>query len=170
MKAPLPVALWGVLGVIAFISSSCYRIGLRLVELPQYELGPEHWCVGLLWLAFMLYAEGYRGFFKQFAPRVVQRGFSMPKVWWAMLLAPVVCMGYICSTPKRKKVSFGVTFAIICVVMVVRQFPQPWRGIVNVGVIAGLLVGVVALCWHLVRALMGKLPGVPDDYPAVYKA
>ena len=65
--------LYGVGGVVLVIANPVIRlapVGLAAFEQP---LGPVHYGLLALWLVFMVYAEGWRGFHKQFSPRVVVR-------------------------------------------------------------------------------------------------
>jgi hypothetical protein len=68
-----------------------------------------------------------------------------------MSLAPYVVM-----TIKSK---------IVALVLLVRQLPQPWRGIVDAGVVVGLTWGALAITYFTVRALQGAAMPVPPDVP-----
>ncbi|MCA9571314.1 MAG: hypothetical protein KC656_25920, partial [Myxococcales bacterium] len=157
--------MWGILGVVGLLGSSVVRLAGPAVELVHHALGPVHLVVLVVWVAFMLYAEAWRGFHKQFSPRVVQRAFTLPDVLHVRLLAPVVCMGLVHATRKRRIVGWSLVTGIVLLVIVVRQLAQPWRGIVDVGVVLGLAGGTLSIVWHAVRALQGTLPGVPADWP-----
>lgn len=160
---------WGVLGVVAIIASAIYRISPRIIELGQFSLHAGHWLVLLLWTVYMIHAEGYRGFHCNFAPRVVLRaqalqGDSARPL--AILLAPLYCMGFIYATPRRTLISVLVTSAIIALVIGVSLLPQPWRGIIDTGVVAGLGVGIISIGYYLQAALKGvSITRVPADLP-----
>ena len=49
--------------------------------------------------------------------------------------------------------------------LLVRQLAQPWRGIVDAGVVVGLIWGVMALIAFWWRAVAGQPPAVPHDMP-----
>ncbi len=55
--------------------------------------------------------------------------------------------------------------AIVTLVISVRQLAQPWRGIIDAGVVLGLALGVASLLYHFVRQLAGNTPAVPLDLP-----
>lgn len=160
---------WGVLGVVAIIASAIYRISPRITELGQFSLHAGHWLALLLWTVYMIHAEGYRGFHCNFAPRVVLRaqalqGDSARPL--AFLLAPLYCMGFIYATPRRTLISVLVTSAIIALVIGVSLLPQPWRGIIDTGVVAGLGVGIISIGYYLQAALKGHpITRVPADLP-----
>jgi hypothetical protein len=42
---------------------------------------------------------------------------------------------------------------------------QPWRGIVDAGVVVGLGIGTASIVWHAVRAMAGTPPPVGADLP-----
>jgi hypothetical protein len=67
-------------------------------------------------------------------------------------------MAYIGATRKRRAIAWGVTLGVAVLVILVRRFAQPWRGIVDAGVVVGLAWAVVAIAWFAVRALQGHAP------------
>ena len=62
--------------------------------------------------------------------------------------------------------SFLVTSAIIILVLLVRLLPQPWRGIIDAGVVLGLLLGIASIVyfWFQSRHKEWVSP-VPADFP-----
>jgi hypothetical protein len=117
----------------------------------------------------MVWAEGYKGFHLAFAPRVVARANYLannPRPVH-VLLAPLFCMGYVHATPRRRIMSIALSCMIVCFVLLARMLPQPWRGIVDVGVVAGLVVGVGSIVYYLLQLKQSgasSLP-VPTDVP-----
>ena len=92
-------------------------------------------------------SEGYKGFQKKFSPRTAARIhhlYTSPNLLHT-ILAPLFGMGYFHATRRRQATSVLVTTAIIGLVLLVRQTPQPWRGIVDLGVVAGLMWGLVSI-------------------------
>ncbi len=57
--------------------------------------------------------------------------------------------------------SWAVTPGIAVVVFGVRHVPQPWRGIIDAGVVVGLLIGLLSLLGRFVAAL-GAPTAVPE--------
>ena len=140
-------ATWGIAGVLLLIGAAMVRLTRLGLDAFDYPLQMHHWAFFVVFLLFMLISEGYRGFQKSFAPRVAARARELqldPRPS-QVFLAPLVCMGFIYATPRRMLRSYGLAGAIVIFVLVVRQLQQPWRGLVDLGVAAGLFWGVVAL-------------------------
>lgn len=164
---------WGLLGVIALLASAVWRLAPRIVELADFALGPLHWLLLVVFTPYMAYAEGYKGFHLNFAPRVVARalylremqGSGMQRTLLAVL-APAFCMGYFHATRRRMLVSWLVSAAIVALVLAVSHTPQPWRGIIDAGVVTGLALGIASLLWHWQRAWRGIRPDLALDLPA----
>ncbi|MEQ8954204.1 MAG: hypothetical protein RL120_08730 [Gammaproteobacteria bacterium] len=159
---------WGIGGIILLLTYAVYRLAPMAIELGSYPLGWLHWGSLAFSVLYMAWAEGYKGFHLSFAPRVVARASylrSNPR-WDLVLLAPIFCMGFIHATPRRKLLSFGLTLMIVCFVVVARQLPQPWRGILDAGVVVGLCFGIGSICYFLYQA--GQNPdsiSVPAEVP-----
>jgi hypothetical protein len=131
------------------------------------DLGLGHWLAVGASLAFFGYTEGYKAFQRQFSPRVVARGLSLlhdpPPT--RVVLAPLFCMGFFGATRKRLVVSWSLALGIVVLVQLVRALPQPWRGIVDLGVVAALGWGAIAILAIGARALGGARPAVATDIP-----
>jgi len=138
---------WGVLGVFLLIGSAIYRLIPIAVDALTQTLTWYHWATLLLLLFFMLYSEGYRGFQLGFSPRVAARAKYLKDhpSFWHVLFAPLFCMGYFHATKRRKYTSILVTLTIVLFVVLVHRLIQPWRGIVDLGVVAGLVWGLGSL-------------------------
>ena len=122
------------------------------LELESSAMSEVHWLALVFSVIYMAYAEGYKGFHRGFAPRVVVRARYLadnPRPLH-VLLAPLFCMGYIHATRKRQILSFALTTMIICFVLIARSMPQPWRGIVDAGVVVGLGLGVLSIAYFLI--------------------
>jgi hypothetical protein len=81
-------------------------------------------------------------------------------------LAPFFCMSLFSATRRGLIVAWAVVGGVAALVAGVRMLPQPWRGIVDAGVVAGLAWGTLALVLYFARALAGRLPDITDDLPA----
>lgn len=142
---------WGIGGVIGILFFAVFRLFGKVLEMTEHSLSAFQWLVMLAFVLYMAYAEGYKGFHLNFAPRVVARanclrhGQNSVKGILPLLLAPLFCMGYFHATRKRIITSFMVTAAIISVVLLVGMVPQPWRGIVDAGVVVGLGIGITSI-------------------------
>ncbi|MGA0805658.1 MAG: hypothetical protein ACO3PV_03970 [Pseudohongiellaceae bacterium] len=159
---------WGITGVILLLASAIVRLTPRMLELRDIPLSGLQWLLLVLFVVFMLYSEGWKGFHLNFAPRVVARAAglrSAPRPL-LVLLAPLVCMGYLHATRKRQFISLLLTSSIIALVLLVRLLPQPWRGIIDTGVVLGLVSGTLSIVWHWLRQdLQGVAPGIAADLP-----
>jgi|TARA_B110000908_G_scaffold113131_1_gene132645 GT2 family glycosyltransferase len=140
------------------------------LELVNSSMSQLHWLALAFSVIYMAYAEGYKGFHLGFAPRVVVRARYLADNPRALhvLLAPLFCMGYIYATRKRQIVSFALTVMIICFVLIARSMPQPWRGILDAGVVVGLSLGVLSIAYFLIissidPARLTISAEVPDD-------
>jgi hypothetical protein len=160
-------AVWGVGGVLAILLSACARLGPYAADAVRQGLTPFQWLVGIVTVLFMGYSEGYRGFQIAFSPRVVARARTLvtdPRPV-RIALAPLFCMGWIGATPRRLATSWGITVGIVILVVLVRHVPQPWRGVIDAGVVIGLAWGIVAIVWFSFEALRGRAPAISPDVP-----
>lgn len=142
---------WGIGGVLLLLCFAIYRLVPLAFELASLPLTLLQWAALLFSIVYMAWAEGYKGFHQGFAPRVVRRAHylhSNPRLRH-VLLAPLFCMGYIHATPRRRLLSIGLTLMIICFVLIARMLPQPWRGIVDAGVVTGLVLGIASIFYFL---------------------
>jgi len=161
------IVLWGVGGVLLVLLKALLRLGGMVRGAFEHELGPLHLTVAAVWIAFMAYTEGYRGFQQRFSPRVVRRAVHLAEAPrpWLVALAPAYTMGLVHATRRRLVVSWALLAGIVALVMMVRQLDQPWRGIVDLGVVVGLAWGCASLLALLGPALSGRAPDVDPDLP-----
>jgi len=148
-------AAWGTLGVVALLSFAIYRLASRAVEAYEGGLTTGQWWITAIVCVFMAYAEGYRGFQMRFSPRTAARIRHLrdhPN-GLHVLLAPLFSMGFIHATRRTKITAYALTFGIVILVLLVHRLAQPWRGIIDAGVVIGLSWGVLSLTWFVVLAL-----------------
>jgi hypothetical protein len=163
-------ALWGLAGVVLLLGSAIYRLTPRAVEAWSYEFGRQHWIFFAFVMLFMAYAEGYRAFQLGFSPRVAARARYLRTHRNALhaVLAPLFCMGYFHAPKRRRITSISVTAGIIVLIVLVRLLPQPWRGLVDGGVVVGLAWGLISLVIFSLQALSRErfdyAPEVPEEY------
>ncbi len=137
------------------LSFAIFRLAPIALELNAESLSPLHWAALLFSVVYMAYAEGYKGFHRGFSPRVVQRANYLranPR-WHHVLLAPAFCMGYIYATRRRQILSISLTLVVMGFVVVAKQLPQPWRGILDAGVVTGLSLGILSILYFLLNSL-----------------
>ncbi len=161
-------AYWGLAGVMLLLGSAVYRLTPIAVEALGYEWFWYHMVVFILILIFMAYAEGYRAFQLAFSPRVAARARYLltHSNFLHILFAPLFCMAYFHAPRKRQITSLSVTAGIIVLVILVRLLPQPWRGIIDGGVLVGLAWGLISLAIFgyqaLTREQFAYAPEVPE--------
>jgi hypothetical protein len=162
-------ALWGLAGVSMLLGSAVYRLAPIALEGLRLELQWQHWLFLLFVLGFMAYAEGYRAFQQGFSPRVAARARYLadrPNLVHT-IFAPLFCMAYFHAPRRRMITSLSVTAGIIVLIILVRLLSQPWRGIVDAGVVVGLAWGLVALLIFTVKAFttdqFNYSPEVPES-------
>ncbi len=147
------------MGVAAFILRALVSLTpIALEPIQNGSLTSWQWVLLGGWVVFNLYAEGYRGFHRRFSPRVVARAMELAdnRGWFRVLFAPPYCMGLF-HAPRRVLItSWVLLFAIIGVVVFVRQVAQPWRGIIDAGVVVGLGAGLVSMLLLFARAIAHK--------------
>ena len=159
---------WGISGVILLLLFAIYRLAPMALALTELSLSALHWAALVFSVFYMAYAEGYKGFHQAFAPRVVSRAHYLkqhPRISH-VFLAPLFCMGYFHATKRRQLLSYGLTIMIICFVLIARQLPQPWRGIVDAGVVVGLCLGVMSILYFvLIARIKADYSLVPAEVP-----
>jgi hypothetical protein len=160
-------SLWGLAGVTLLLGSAVYRLTPLAVEALTYDMLWYHWAFLAIVLVFMAYAEGYRAFQQGFSPRVAARAryLRTHRNMLHSLLAPLFCMGYFHAPKRRRVTSISVTAGIIALVILVRLLPQPWRGIVDAGVVVGLAWGLISLLLFAVQAFRVQEFPYPPEVP-----
>jgi hypothetical protein len=73
-----------------------------------------------------------------------------------LLLAPLFCMGFFHVRRKRQIITICLTLGIIGLVQLVHLLAQPWRGIVDAGVVLGLVWGIVSLAVFTLQAFFSS--------------
>lgn len=160
-------AVWGILGISLLFGSALYRLYPYAQELWGMPFAWPEWVALVASLLFLGYAKGYRGLHLRFSPRVAARALYLKNNPTALrvLLAPLFCMGYFHATRKRKVVAYSFTTMIALLVVGVRTLSQPWRGIVDAGVVLGLGWGLLAIWVFSIQAFFGKNYLVSPETP-----
>ncbi len=162
-------AVWGLGGVILLLAGAIYRLTPLALDAFSHTWLWYHWLASAGVVFFMAYFEGYRAFQQAFSPRVAARVRYLlhhPN-WLHSVFAPLFCMAYFHATRRRQISSLSVTAGIIVLVMLVRLLDQPWRGIIDGGVVVGLAWGLVSLVVFAYQALTDDefpySPEVPEE-------
>lgn len=150
------IAGWGVAAVAGILGRAVVALTpMALEPILSGALNKGHWALLAGWVAVMAYSEGYRGFHKSFSPRVVHRAHELgrrPSLIRILLAAPF-CMGLFSASRRIVITSWSVVFGVTALVLLVRQMDQPWRGIVDAGVVVGLALGLLSLFIHFAVSL-----------------
>lgn len=170
MRAPREklIAAWGVAWVSLLLGRAIWRLTPWAIEPWTGGLmttGQQGLYIG--WLVANAYLEGYRGFQLRFSPRVVARAVYLgqnPRPLWVVLALPF-CMSLFHSTRRQMTVSWSFIGVLILVIWWVRSLQQPWRGIIDGGVVLGLAWGLVIIWWLFARYLVGAQAPPPGDLP-----
>ena len=145
---------WGVIGFFSLVTFAMVRLSVHTVEAFAQPFTLVQWLVLLASLVFMAYSEGYKGFQKSYSPRFAARVhyLSSQANGLQLVLAPLFCMGFF-NAPKRRIISSVLLSSmIVTFVLLFKLVPQPWRGILDAGVVLGLIWGLIttALCCYQV--------------------
>jgi hypothetical protein len=161
-------AVWGLAGVVALLVRAVSRLWPPAIDALAAPLDAAAWAFAAGSVLFIGFFEGYRGFQRGFAPRVVARAWHLARAPRPLhaLLAPLFCMGLIHATRRRLITSWTVLSLIVGAVLALRLVAQPWRGLVDLGVVVGLVWGLAAIVAFAGRALAGGGPPGPADLPA----
>ena len=156
--------VWGVGGFSALLLFAVWRLFPLALESAAHPWSALHWAAFAANLLVMGWFEGYRGFQCGYSPRLAARAHHLfhhasPR---QAALAPLVCMGFL-DAPRRRLIgAWALTGGIVAVVLVYRLLPQPWRGILDAGVVLGLVWGTLATL-HAVRRALRCGPAVDPE-------
>lgn len=150
-------AFWGIIGLSLVLLRGLSSVMPHALALKSQEFAWVHWGGLALSLLVMGYAEGYKGFQCKFSPRVAARALYLQAhpTGARVIFAPLFCMGFFHATRKRTLVAYGVTTMVVLLIVAVSRLPQPWRGIIDVGVLFGLGWGVVSVWVFSFKAFFG---------------
>lgn len=158
-------AAWGIAGWSAVLIFAIVRLGTLAAEGLSMELTAPQLAVLVANTCAMAWAEGYRGFQRKFSPRAAARILYLHRHAdvTAALLAPLFCVGLFRATARVRRLTWVGTVLVVVLVVVVHRLPQPWRGIIDVGVVLGLGWGLVSFLVMSARALAsGQYPASPE--------
>ena len=148
------ITLWAVLGVAAVLGRAVYVLGGRGLATLGEGLGPLPLTLLLVLTAAFVYVEGVGALQVRWVPKVVRRVGELRRGARRrdVLLAPLYAMGLVGGSRRTVLLSWAGVAAIVVAVLVVRRFPEPWRGIVDLAVAAALAWGTAALLIQAARA------------------
>ena len=160
---------WAIIGVSALLMRAIIGLSQHAVNAIEAGLTAWQWTVLTLFALFMVVAEGYRGFQKKFSPRTAARVKYLrdhPSLL-RIILAPFFSMGFFHANRKTKLTAYILTIGIICLVVAVTFFcPDPWRGIIDFGVVLGLTWGLISFWIFTIQALTNQNFSQSPETPA----
>jgi hypothetical protein len=151
------IAAWGVLGVLVLFGNAVWRLTpLALEPIADGSLTAWQGVLYAAWVVFNAWAEGYRAFQRAFGPRVVRRAFELaadPRPL-RVALAPAYCLSLFAAPRRRVAIAWATIGGVASLVVAVRLVPQPWRGIIDGGVVVALAWGFVVMVVEFARAVV----------------
>ena len=147
--------LWGAAGVFGILVFAIWCLAPKALAAYESGLSSTQWLIVAATCVFMAYAEGYRGFQGSFSPRTAARIRFLRDHPTPLhsLLAPVFAMGFYHATRRTMITAYLLTSGVIILVVLVQRLDQPWRGIIDAGVVVGLGWGCLSLAWSIHQAL-----------------
>jgi len=159
---------WGVIGVLLLFARAIARLTpMALAPIAESSLSPLQSAIYVAWVLFNAYSEGYRAFQRSFCPRVVGRAHQLaaaPTLLRA-LLAPLYCLSLFHANRRGLTLAWSMLAIIAGLVWLLGITPQPWRGIVDGGVVVALAWGALVIVILAVRTLLGSPPRAKLNLP-----
>lgn len=140
-------ALWALSGVSILFLFAVYRLGKRGLATLEAGLTPVEWLVLVLLTIAFVWGEGRGALQLRWVPRLVRRAGTLREEGRLphRLLAPLYGMSLVGAPAMSMLKAWGGTAAIVTAVILVRSFPEPWRGITDLAVASALLWGLGAI-------------------------
>jgi hypothetical protein len=145
---------WAIAGWSSVLAYAIARLSHYTLDALAGDLTVTQSVVLVSSVLIMAYAEGYRGFHCNFSPRVAARAIELARAATPVtaLLAPLYCVGYFAAPARTITRVWLGTATIVLLVLLINRLAQPWRGIIDAGVVVGLLWGLWSFWWFLWRA------------------
>jgi len=147
--------IYSIGGIIAIFSSAIFRLYPHVKEGFSYQFSTLNWIVMIAYLIIMIVGKGYFALYRSFVPRVINRSKILIAEGKLLdrLLAPLYCMGFFKAPIKRLIISYAMLSFIITFISSASRISQPWRGIIDLGVIVGLSIGIISLLFLGIKEL-----------------
>jgi len=109
----------------------------------------------MAYLLVMIVGKGYFALHRGFVPRVISRSEQIIKNGKLIdkIFAPLYCMGFFKAPRKRMIISYVMILFIVSFILSASRIPQPWRGIIDLGVVVGLSIGILSLLFSGIKEL-----------------
>jgi hypothetical protein len=139
-------ATWGIAGFLMVLAYAIIQLATPAAEAFSHPLRWYHWAALAASLCFFLYVKGFRAFQRGLSRRVVTRAFSLraePDVL-RVVLAPFYCMGFFGAGARRRVIMITLTLVMVGFILFFSRINQPWRGIIDFGLVASFAWGFAA--------------------------
>ena len=152
------IYIYSIGGVIAIFSSAIYRLFPHVQKSMSYDFSALNWIILTIYLIVMIVGKGYFALHRGFVPRVINRSELLAKDGKLVdrLLAPLYCMGFFKAPKKRMIISYVMIFFIVLFIVSASKIVQPWRGIIDLGVVVGLSLGILSLLFLGFKKLISE--------------
>ena len=160
-------AVWVAGGLAIVLLDAINRLSrIALHALDEGLTGFQYLVLAVI-IILMAYSEGYRGFQKSFSPRSAARAYYLYKnpEPLAILLAPLFCMGFFRASRGPLLFAWVGTALIVLLIILLQMSPQPWRGMVDAGVVVGLSWGLISLLISVWRVFSSGIYGLSPEVP-----
>ncbi len=160
--------VWGLSCICTVLLYAIVRLSAVTMDaFSNFPIHWYHWGTLAAVTVFMAHSEGYKGFQRSFSPRVVARAWYLyhnPRPV-LLALAPLFLVGYIHINPDRRRSIFLLTLGIAILIFLIRYLPQPWRGIVDAGVVVGLTWGLISMAVYGIQMLRSRTSSYSPEIP-----
>jgi hypothetical protein len=136
--------LWGAGGLAIVLLDAIARLSGIAMRAMDDGLSAFQWVSLVIVVVLMAYLEGYQGFQKSFSPRSAARTYYLyrnPDLL-TVVFAPLFVMGFFRATRGPLLFAWVGTCLIVLLIVILQLSAQPWRGIVDAGVVVGLSWGL----------------------------
>ena len=170
-------SIWGTGGVLYILYKAISRVfpiayeplkKATATSSSSLQLTQFQWICYYISILFFGYVEGYKGFQTKFSPLVVKRSFTLvvgiPQgTIINYIFAPFYSMGLLHATKKRKITSWSITLGVTLLVGIVKRLNEPWRNIIDAGVVCGLSYGMISILLIYIKSwITGSTPNNID--------
>ncbi|MCY4641711.1 MAG: hypothetical protein OXC41_03300 [Gammaproteobacteria bacterium] len=145
---------WSLAGLLLLLGFAIWRLSLYTIESLHMPMNWMHWTVFIGFTVFMAHSEGYKGFQKKFSPRFAARTKYLlaNSTVTQCIFAPLFSMGFFHAPKKRIVASICLTIMIVVFIFLFQYIPQPWKGLLDAGVVIGLIWGMISTILFCTKA------------------
>jgi len=151
---------WALLSLVLIFATAVARLAARGITTIRGGLDPAEWLALVVLMILFIYGEGVRGLQRRWVPAVLRRVAELRTgrrvSHW--LLAPLYAILLIGASKRTLWRAWAGVAAIVAAVLIVRSFPEPWRGMTDLSVAAALAWGLVVILAGAPRLAASRSP------------